>query len=83
MTPEKNSFQLLAEEEAKRYPKAPPQVEQQVTGTMGFVRMVSNVVELYLPRAFDMMLTMIGGNHKPIRKQRKDPAGRQDNSPRG
>ena len=83
MTPEKNSFKLLAEEEAKLYPKAPPRVEQRINGTMGFVRMISHTVELYLPRIFDMMVVLVGGKHDSKESNRRDPAGRQGPSQRG
>ncbi len=82
MTPERNSFKLLAAEDAKRYPKAPQRVEKQINGTMGFVRMISNVIELYLPRIFDVMITMVGGEQPKSQSGRRDPAGRQGHSPR-
>ena len=83
MTPEKNSFKLLAEEEAKLYPKAPPRVEQGINGTMGFVRMISQTVVLYLPRVLDIVVVMVGGNRDNGQTKRRDPAGRQGPSIRG
>ena len=62
MSKEQNNFQQLMEEESKFHPQLPPETEQGVMGTTRVVRFMSDVVELYLPRVFDMFVVLFGGS---------------------
>jgi len=59
-----NNFKRLEEEQLRRNPEAPEQVGRGVDSSIGFINIVSNVLELYLPRVFDMLVTMSGGRVK-------------------
>ena len=58
----KNSFKKLMEEEEKLYPHAPPEIEKEIKGSVGMIKLMGNVVELYLTRIIDLFLTMMSGN---------------------
>lgn len=62
-----NNFKRLEEEEEKQFPHAPPEVETNLMGNMRMTHFVGNVVELYLPRIFEMILNLFGSN-KEIHK---------------
>ncbi len=62
MSKEQNNFQQLMEEESKFHPQLPPETEQGVMGSTRVVRFMSDVVELYLPRVFDMFVVLFGGS---------------------
>ncbi len=59
-----NSFKRMEEEQLRRNPEAPRSVGEGVDSSISFVKMVSNVLELYLPRVFDVLVTMSGGKVK-------------------
>jgi len=56
-----NSFKQLGEEEDNKYPHPPPETELGVMGNVRVFNFMSNVLELYLPKIFDMFVTMVGG----------------------
>ena len=58
----KNNFQLLAQEEEEQYPHPPPETEKDVMGSVRTFNFVTNVLELYLPRVFDIFIALVGGN---------------------
>jgi len=58
----KNSFKKLMEEEEKQYPHAPPEIEKEIMGSVGMIKLMGNVVELYLTRIIELFLSMMGGN---------------------
>ena len=57
----KNSFKKLMEEEEMQYPHAPPEIEKEITGSVRMIKLMGNVVELYLTRIVDLFLSMMGG----------------------
>lgn len=59
----KNSFKKLMEEEEKQYPHAPPEIEKEITGNVRMIKLMGNIVELYLTRIIDMFLSMMGGKN--------------------
>ncbi len=60
----KNSFKLLGEEEEKRHPHPPPETESGVMGNVRVFQFMSNVLELYLPKVFEMFISLVGGTHE-------------------
>lgn len=56
-----NSFKLLAEEEEEEYPQAPPETELGIMGNVRVFGFMTNVLELYLPRVFDVFIALVGG----------------------
>jgi len=63
-----NNFKRLEDDQLSRNPQAPPKVEERIGSSMGFIRMVSNVLELYIPRVFEVLVTMTGGNSRSDEK---------------
>ena len=59
-----NSFQKLAQEEEEQYPQAPPETERGVMGNVRALGFVSNVIELYLPKIFEMFISLFGGSEE-------------------
>ena len=66
-----NSFKQLEEEEEKQFPHAPPEIENSLMGSMRMTHFVGDVIELYLPRLFNIVFAMFGGNTKD--KHLSDP----------
>ncbi len=58
---EQNNFKLLGEEEDNQYPHPPPETEMGIMGNVRVFNFVSNVLELYLPKVFEMFISMVGG----------------------
>lgn len=66
-----NSFKKLEEESEVQHPHAPLDIEQNLMGSMRMTHFVGDVVELYLPRIFDMILAFFGANPKEKHKMTK------------
>ena len=56
-----NSFKKMQEEEEQQFPHPPPEVERNVMGNARNIQFVGDVVELYLSRFFDMLVSIFGG----------------------
>jgi hypothetical protein len=67
-----NNFKRLMEEEERTAPP-PPNLKSDLDRTMGLVRFVGEVVDLYLPRLVDMLVSMVGGS-PASGPGRQDPA---------
>jgi hypothetical protein len=59
------------EEEEKQYPQAPPEIEKEVTGNVQVIKLMGNIVELYLTRIIDMFLSMMGGTNVQVETNEK------------
>lgn len=58
-----NNFKKLAEEKMDK--KSPPKrVEKNVKGTIGVFELVSNIVELFIPKVVNVWNDMLGGEHE-------------------
>jgi hypothetical protein len=68
----KNNFQLLAQEEEELYPEAPPETELGVMGSIRTFTFLTNVLELYLPRVFDIFIVLVGGTNDSEDDKLKD-----------
>ena len=58
----KNNFQLLAQEEEEQFPHPPPETKLGIMGNIRTWHFVTDVLELYLPRVFDIFIALVGGN---------------------
>lgn len=76
---EQNNFKLLGEEEDTQFPQPPPETELGVMGNVRVFNLMSNVLELYLPKVFEMFISMVGGG-TPEATSNKDPNGSNDSS---
>ncbi len=75
-----NSFKQLEEEHVAMHPTAPPEIEQNVVGNMRFVQTMGNVIELYLPKVFDLLIALVGGYSKDLKGGSEDS---QEDTPEG
>jgi len=64
-----NNFKKWAEEENVLDRTPPNNVERNVKSSVGIFVLIGNVIELFLPKAMDVMKSMIGGKEDdPYRK---------------
>ncbi len=59
-----NNFKRWEENNLRQFPQAPPRVKKDLDGSMGFIRMISKVIEVYLPNVFNMFVIMGGGDNE-------------------
>ncbi|MCB0608740.1 MAG: hypothetical protein H6562_02515 [Lewinellaceae bacterium] len=57
-----NNFQRLFEEDGDRYKNHHETIRQNLLGTLGVFRFVGQIVEVYIPRVADMIVSFSGGN---------------------
>lgn len=75
-----NSFKQLGKEEEERYPHPPPETELGIMGNVRVFNFMSNVLELYLPRVFEMFISLVGGTTEATVKQPdNNGTAREDN----
>ncbi len=79
-----NSFKRLEDEAEQQFPHPPPEIEQNVMGTARNVKFMGNVVELYLSRFLEIVVSIFGGS---LSKGQEQHGGEADidlnNSPEG
>ena len=73
-TNSQNSFKKLMEEEEQQFPHPPPEIEQNVMGNARNIKFMGDVVELYLSRFFEMLISFFGGTTQRKEDWRKGNA---------
>ena len=58
----RNNFKRLEEEEEKRYPGAPPEIESNIQSEIGIFKMIGQIVDMYLPKVVEVFVMITGGN---------------------
>jgi len=58
----KNNFKKLEEEQMKENPHTPPDIENNIKGSMRLFHFMGDIVELYLPKVFDLVLSLVGAD---------------------
>ena len=58
----KNNFHRLMEDEMRGAPPLPPEIKNKVQDNMGFFQFLGKTVELYLPRALEVVIASLGGS---------------------
>jgi hypothetical protein len=56
-----NNFKLIGKEEEELFPHPPPETEKGVMGNIRTFQFMSNVLELYLPKVFEVFISLVGG----------------------
>jgi len=71
-----NNFKRMQEEDETRYEESHERrVKSGVVGTLGFLRFVGQLVDIYLPRVVDVFIATAGGNvSHGSKKHHPDPA---------
>lgn len=80
-----NNFKKLEEHSRGSQPVAPPEIKRNVQSSLGLINYVSKVVELYIPKVFQMLISLAGGRADVIDQSPKSPPDMRsgENSPRG
>jgi len=60
-----NNFKQMLFQDLEAMPDAPPQVENGIDGSVGFISHFAKVVELYVPKFIEAMLAFLGASNKP------------------
>lgn len=59
--PNNNSFKQLQEETEEKYQSPPESIKENLDGSFNLIKMVGQMVELYLPRVFEIFVHLTGG----------------------
>lgn len=72
-----NNFRKLIEEEEAKNAQTAKDLRHNVSSSIGVFRFFGDIVELYIPRLFSMMVNMLGGQETPPDQRRggSDPSG--------
>lgn len=81
-----NNFQLLQQEDEERYKPEIDRIKADLNRSMDLFRFIGNIVEIYVPRFFDMMVVTSGGG--PLQtnnphEQGPPSGGRKEGGPHG
>lgn len=58
----RNSFKSLEEEESVHYPGLPPRIEHNLQSNMRTMKVISQIIEVYLPNVVDFLIMATGGD---------------------
>ncbi|TAK49533.1 MAG: hypothetical protein EPO28_00695 [Saprospiraceae bacterium] len=62
-----NSFLKMMEEDERMFPP-PPEIEENVLGSLGILTIMGHALELYIPKVFEMFIATLGGTLNEIDK---------------
>ena len=77
----RNNFQQLEEEENKTYPGVPSGIKSSIQSEVGVLKMVGQIVEVYLPKVVEFFIMIAGGN--PDKMESNNRLGQQHTDVRG
>ncbi len=71
-----NSFKQLLEEDEMLFP-VPPEIEQNVFGSLQILSILGQAMELYIPKVFEMFILTLGGTIQELDQVAKEelPSG--------
>lgn len=81
-----NNFQRLQQEDEERYKPEIDRIKADLNSNMDMFRFIGNIIEIYVPRFFDMMVVTSGGSKRkppPPNDQPPPSTGRDPSGPRG
>ncbi len=79
-----NSFKRLLEEDEQMFPP-PPEIEENVFGSLQILSIMGQAMELYIPKVFEMFILTLGGTIREVNQAAKDelPFGMPGPDPEG
>lgn len=81
-----NNFKLLEQEDEERYKPTIDQIKSDLNGSMDLFRFIGQIIEIYVPRFFDMMVVTSGGGKlrtNAPHEQAPPSTGRDETGPKG
>lgn len=60
-----NAFKQIQEEDEIRFPP-PPDIEENIFGSLQILTIMGQAMELYLPKVFEMFILTLGGTIKEL-----------------
>ena len=60
-----NSFLQMMEEDERMFPP-PPEIEENVLGSLRIPAIMGQAVELYIPKLFEMFIATLGGSLREL-----------------
>ena len=66
-----NNFKRLLEEDITMFPP-PPEIEENILGSLQILSIMGEAMELYIPKVLEMFILTLGGTIKEIDQVAKD-----------
>jgi hypothetical protein len=66
-----NSFKQILEEDELRFPP-PPEIEENILGSLQILTIMGEAMELYIPKVLEMFILTLGGTIREIDQATKD-----------
>lgn len=66
-----NSFKQLEEEDLQKFPP-PPEIEDNILGSLQVLTIMGQAMELFIPKALEMFVLTLGGTVKEIDRSAKE-----------
>ena len=77
-----NNFRRIIEEEEVKNAEEAKDLRKNLNNSISVFRFFGDIVELYIPRIFSMLVNMLGGNETPPdQKGSNDPASLRGSKP--
>lgn len=77
----RNNFQQLEDEENKTYPGVPGGIKSNIQSEVGVLKMVGQIVEVYLPKVVEFFIMIAGGSSEKMGSNNR--SGQQHTDIRG
>lgn len=72
MSATNNSFKQMQEEDLQKFPP-PPEIEDNILGSLQVLTIMGQAMELFIPKALEMFVLTLGGTVKEIDKVSGEP----------
>ncbi len=59
-----NNFEKFEEDLVNKFGDPPNKVKKEIDGSVGFFRIIGNIVELFIPKMMDLFINMSGGSRE-------------------
>lgn len=60
-----NNFKMMEEEDLQRFPP-PPEIEENILGSLQILTIMGQAMELFIPKALEMFVLTLGGTVKEL-----------------
>lgn len=67
-----NNFKALEEQQEAQFRGKSEDIQKNVTHSVGIVKLIGNIFELYLPRVFSVFTYMSGGSSTDLEDHKND-----------